>query len=198
MVRALWPASAPPDWMLPASPKMMPLLQGATLVTFSYRHQFSTANMPANLWRHKSSDFTQMQWAMRQAASENDGLILPSIKFYDVSITIWLRMHLLLISHLKQELTNVWMLFLNFKSQTLSTYDLHETYAGKKSKFDPFWIKMKEFLEEDVGTAADDHRHSQGISESRWRPGALTIHPLRLKHIFGCSFYHWGKVHVLK
>lgn len=40
-------------------------------------------------------------------------------------------------------------------------YDLRETYAGRDSKFDLFWTKAKEFLE-DIGTATcmDDRRHS--------------------------------------
>ena len=38
-------------------------------------------------------------------------------------------------------------------------YDL--MYAGKGSRFDVFWSKAKEFLEENVGTAIDDRRHSQ-------------------------------------
>ena len=35
-------------------------------------------------------------------------------------------------------------------------YDLREMYAGRISKFDVFWEKAKEFLEEGVGTAVDD------------------------------------------
>ena len=40
-------------------------------------------------------------------------------------------------------------------------YDLRELYAGRHTKFDFFWAKAKEFLEEDIGTAVDDRRHSQ-------------------------------------
>ena len=42
-------------------------------------------------------------------------------------------------------------------------YDLCETYGGRASKFDVFWVKAKEFLEEDVGTAIDNRRHSQVV-----------------------------------
>ena len=38
-------------------------------------------------------------------------------------------------------------------------YDLRKTYAGKGSRFDVFWSKVKEFLEEDIGIAIDDRRH---------------------------------------
>ena len=42
-------------------------------------------------------------------------------------------------------------------------YDLQELYAGRHTKFDLFWAKAKELLEEDIGTAVDDRRHSQVI-----------------------------------
>ena len=37
-------------------------------------------------------------------------------------------------------------------------YDLRELYAGRHTKFDLFWAKAKEFLEEDIGTAVDDRQ----------------------------------------
>ena len=39
-------------------------------------------------------------------------------------------------------------------------YDLRDHFSGRQSKFDIFWQKAKEYLEEDVGTAVDDRRHS--------------------------------------
>lgn len=43
------------------------------------------------------------------------------------------------------------------------TYDLREVHAGRPSKFSMFWEKAKAFLEEDVGTAVDDRRHSDVV-----------------------------------
>lgn len=40
---------------------------------------------------------------------------------------------------------------------------VRRNYAGKGSRFDVFWSKAKEFLEEDVGTTVDDRRHSQVV-----------------------------------
>ena len=43
-------------------------------------------------------------------------------------------------------------------------YDLHHHYIQWLTvKFEVFWEKVKEFLEEDVGTALDDRRHSMVI-----------------------------------
>ena len=42
-------------------------------------------------------------------------------------------------------------------------YDLHEVYAGRGSKFDVFWDKAKEFLEDDIGIAVDDRHHSDVV-----------------------------------
>ena len=39
-------------------------------------------------------------------------------------------------------------------------YDLRDHFSGRQSKFDVFWQRAKEYLEEDVGTAVDDRRHS--------------------------------------
>ena len=43
------------------------------------------------------------------------------------------------------------------------TYDLRQLYSGRASLYDTFWEKAKQFLEEDVGTAVDDRRHSQVV-----------------------------------
>ena len=42
-------------------------------------------------------------------------------------------------------------------------FDLRHVYSGNASKFDLFWAKAKEFLEEDIGTAVDDRRHSEVV-----------------------------------
>ena len=42
-------------------------------------------------------------------------------------------------------------------------FDFRHVYSGNKSMFDLFWAKANEFLEEDVGTAVDDRRHSEVV-----------------------------------
>ena len=42
-------------------------------------------------------------------------------------------------------------------------YDLRAVNPGRPCQFKTFWEKAKEFLEEDVGTAVDERRHSQVI-----------------------------------
>lgn len=54
-------------------------------------------------------------------------------------------------------------------------FDLRQTYSGNSSKFDLFWSKAKEFLEEDVGTAVDDRRHSQAVHLAK----AISVRDLR-------------------
>ena len=39
-------------------------------------------------------------------------------------------------------------------------YDLRHHYGGQQSKFDIFWDVAKDYINEDVGTAVDDRRHS--------------------------------------
>ena len=39
-------------------------------------------------------------------------------------------------------------------------YNLWDHYGGRQSKFDMFWQIAKEYLEEEVGSAVDDRRHS--------------------------------------
>ena len=46
-------------------------------------------------------------------------------------------------------------------------YDLRELQSGKKSKFDAFWDECEKFLQEDVGLAVDERRHSQVTHMSR-------------------------------
>ena len=41
------------------------------------------------------------------------------------------------------------------------TVDLRELHSGKQSKFDVFWTECEKFLQENVGLAVDERRHSQ-------------------------------------
>lgn len=66
-------------------------------------------------------------------------------------------------------------------------YDLRETYAGKGSKFDVFWSKAKEFLEEDIGTAVADRRHSQVVHLAK----AVSVRDLREQVKSRCPAYQW-------
>ena len=56
-------------------------------------------------------------------------------------------------------------------------YDLREHYKGNQSKFDVFWQRAKEYLEEDVGTAVDDRRHSTIVHMAK----AISVRDLREK-----------------
>ena len=76
-------------------------------------------------------------------------------------------------------------------------YDLQELYAGRHTKFDLFWAKAKEFLEEDIRTAVDDRRHTQvvhlakAVSVRDFRdqvvPNYLMILLFHLTHISNCN-----------
>ena len=94
--------------------------------------------------------------AMRQAAFEKYGLVSPSIKK-----VVLQHMYKDLVGDssaaitTSQEVDERVAAFFEFEEPDL-IYDLCETYAGKGSRFDVFWSKAKEFLEEDVGTAVDD------------------------------------------
>ena len=54
-------------------------------------------------------------------------------------------------------------------------YDLRQLYSGRASLYDTFWEKAKEFLDEDVGTAVDDRRHSQAVHLAK----AISVRDLR-------------------
>ena len=56
-------------------------------------------------------------------------------------------------------------------------YDLRVHYKGNQSKFDVFWQRAKEYLEEDVGTAVDDRRHSTIVHMAT----AISVRDLREK-----------------
>ena len=54
-------------------------------------------------------------------------------------------------------------------------YDLRQLYSGQASLYDTFWEKTKEFLEEDIGTAVDDRRHTQVVHMAK----AISVRDLR-------------------
>jgi len=103
--------------------------------------------------------------AMRQAAFEKYGLISPSIK---KSVLCLMYRDLVgdesaAATTNQEEIDEHVNAFFELEEPNL-VYDLHELYAGGSSKFDLLWSKAKEFLEEDVGTAVDDRRHSQVVN----------------------------------
>ena len=61
-------------------------------------------------------------------------------------------------------------------------HDLRDHYGGQKSKFDTFWTKAKEFIEEDIGTAVDDRRHSSVTHIAK----AISVRDLREKVVERC------------
>ena len=104
--------------------------------------------------------------AMRQAAFQKYGLVSPSIK----KAVLWHMYKDLvgdssaaIITSQEEVDERVAAFFELEEPDLILIYDLHETYTGKVSRFDVFWSKAKEFLEEDVGTAVDDRRHSQVV-----------------------------------
>ena len=66
-------------------------------------------------------------------------------------------------------------------------FDLRHVYSGNKSIFDLFWVKVKGFLEEDVGTVVDDRRHSEEVHLTK----AVSVRDLReqvLKSMYTVHF----------
>ena len=62
-------------------------------------------------------------------------------------------------------------------------FDLRHVYSGNASKFDLFWAKAKEFLEEDIGTAVDDRRHSEVVHLAK----AVSVRDLREQVCVQCQ-----------
>ena len=87
--------------------------------------------------------------AMRRAMYEKFGLISSSIKS--------------VLRHLYREFTDDVnervSTFLELEELTLM-YDLRDSYSGK---FETFWDKANEYLQETVGTAVDDRKHSEVV-----------------------------------
>ena len=54
-------------------------------------------------------------------------------------------------------------------------YDLRHHLAGRQAKFDTFWDEAKKFIEEDVGVAVDDRRHSTVLHVAK----AVSVRDLR-------------------
>jgi len=62
-------------------------------------------------------------------------------------------------------------------------YDLRAENTGRRSGcYEIFWIKAKEFLEEGVGTAVDDRRHSQVVHLSK----AISVRDFRQQVVQKC------------
>ena len=61
-------------------------------------------------------------------------------------------------------------------------YDLRDHFGGQQSRFEVFWQKAKEFIEEDVGTAVDDRRHSTVVHVAK----AISVQDLREKVVERC------------
>ena len=100
--------------------------------------------------------------AMRQAAFQKYGLISRSLKK-----AVLRHMYKDLVGDTSAAATTSQVddrvaAFFDLEEPDL-IYDLRENYAGNGSKFNLFWNKAKEFLEEDLGTAIDDRRHSQVV-----------------------------------
>ena len=103
---------------------------------------------------------------MRQVAFEKYGLITPSVK---KSVMRHLYKDLVGDSSAAETTSQAdidsWVsAFFDLEEPDL-VFDLREIilYSGNGSKFDLFWAKAKEFLEEDVGTAVDDRRHNDVV-----------------------------------
>ena len=114
--------------------------------------------------------------AMRQAAYEKYGLISPSIKK-----SVLRHMYKDLVGDLsaaattsQSELDERVRAFFELEEPGL-IYDLRQLYPGRASLYDTFWEKAEEFLEEDIGTAVDDRRHTQVVHLAK----AISIRDLR-------------------
>ena len=130
--------------------------------------------------------------AMREAAFEKYGLVSSSIK---KAILRHMYKDLVgdssaAVTTSQQEIDDRVSAFFELKEPDL-LYDLRETYAGKGSKFDMFWDKTKEFLEEDIGTAVDDRRHSQVVHLAK----AVSVRDLREQVMPGRYSYPIGSIH---
>lgn len=102
--------------------------------------------------------------AMRQAVYEKYGLISPCIKK-----SVLRHMYKDLVGDSsaaattsQAELDERVCAFFELEEPGL-IYDLRQLYSGRASQYDTFWEKAKEFLEEDIGTAVDDRRHTQVV-----------------------------------
>ena len=114
--------------------------------------------------------------AMRKVAFEKYGLITPSVK---KAVLRHLYKDLVgddstAATASQEEVDARVSAFFDLEEPDL-VFDLRHLYCGRASKFDMFWAKAKEFLEEDVGTAVDDRRHSQVVHLAK----AISVRDLR-------------------
>ena len=61
-------------------------------------------------------------------------------------------------------------------------YDLRHHFAGRQAKFDTFWDEAKKLIQEDVGVAVDDRRHSTVVHIAK----ALSVRDLREQVVSRC------------
>ena len=61
-------------------------------------------------------------------------------------------------------------------------YDLQHHLAGRQAKFDTFWNEAKKFLQEDIGVAVDDRRHSTVVHVAK----GVSVRDLREQVISRC------------
>ena len=137
--------------------------------------------------------------AMRQLAFEKYGLISPSVKK-----SVMRHMYQDLVGDdsaadttPQAEIDARMATFFDLEEPGIVP-DLRHVYSGNGSKFDLFWGKAKEFLEEDIGTAVDDRRHSEIVHLAK----AVSVRDLREQVcqciIHGLFFYAYvvAVVHV--
>ena len=63
---------------------------------------------------------------------------------------------------------------------------VYDLTSHQKTKIDQVWSHAKKFIEEDVGTAVDDHRHSTVVHVVK----AISVHDLRKKVVERCPLTH--------
>lgn len=121
--------------------------------------------------------------AMRRAAYEKFGLLMPSTKKS-------------VVRHLYKDLVGDASASCNLSESEIDervaavveleepslAFDLRDHFSGRQSQFEMFWQKAKEFLEEDVGTATDDRRHSSVVHVAK----AISVRDLREKVMERC------------
>ena len=61
-------------------------------------------------------------------------------------------------------------------------YDLRHHLAGRQAKFDTFWDEAKKFIQEDVGVAVDNRRHSTVVHVAK----AVSVRDLREQVVSRC------------
>ena len=120
--------------------------------------------------------------AMRRAAYEKFGLIMPSTK---KSVMRHLYKDFVgdatASSNLSESEIDERVAALVELEEPSLVYDLRDHYGGRQSQFETFWQKAKEFLE-DVGTAVDERRHSTVVHVAK----AISIRDLREKVVERC------------